>query len=70
MYTATADVRNQIPTLPHNLLDAIRETQGNKVLYEALNAEFMDAYINTKNNEWNEFMSILHEWERTHTIDC
>ncbi|MGE0210648.1 MAG: type III glutamate--ammonia ligase [Parvibaculaceae bacterium] len=56
--------------LPLNLLDAIRLFEKSKFFREALGAEFCDAYVKLKSNEWNAYCRHLTQWERDTTLDC
>lgn len=56
--------------LPLYLIDALREFNKNKVLRDALGAEFCDAFMKIKMNEWNEYSRSLSDWERSNTLDC
>ena len=55
--------------LPLNLLDAIRAFEASTSLRETLGAEFCDAYVKLKTNEWNSYMHHLTDWERGNTLD-
>ena len=55
--------------LPLNLLDALREYDGDALLKEAMGAEFSTAYLKLKNAEWNAYASHFTEWERANTLD-
>jgi glutamine synthetase len=54
--------------LPLNLLDALRELEGNKVLTKALGPA-ADAFLKLKHDEWNAFSRHLTDWERETTLD-
>jgi glutamine synthetase len=56
--------------LPGNLLDALRQLDGNKVIRAGLGDELIDSYIKLKQGEWNSFASSLSDWERSNTLDC
>ena len=58
------------PRLPLNLLDALRLFEQNEVLRRGFGAEFVDAYVKLKTNEWNAYAAHLSTWERRHTLDC
>ncbi len=55
--------------LPLNLLDAIRSFEASTALRETLGAEFCDAYVKLKTNEWNSYTHHLTDWERGNTLD-
>jgi glutamate---methylamine ligase len=56
--------------LPLNLLDAIRLTDGSKLLRRELGGELLDAYVKLKMREWNDYARHLTEWERANSLDC
>ena len=56
--------------LPLNLLDALRALEADERLTAALGAEFSDAYLKLKHDEWNKFARTLTPWERENTLDC
>ncbi|MEO0619564.1 MAG: type III glutamate--ammonia ligase [Pseudomonadota bacterium] len=55
--------------LPLNMLDAIRAFQSSAPLRERLGAEFCDAFVKLKMNEWNAYSHHLTQWERDTTLD-
>jgi glutamine synthetase len=57
------------PKLPLNLLDALRNYDKDAELKEALGAEFSNAYLKLKMQEWNSFATHFSEWEREHTLN-
>ncbi len=56
--------------LPENLLDALRALKKDKGLAGALGAEFTEAYLKLKTDNWNSYAHHLTQWERDHTLDC
>ena len=56
--------------LPLNLLDALRELDGNAVLRAGLGAETVDAFVKLKTADWNDYTRHLTDWEREKTLDC
>jgi glutamine synthetase len=58
-----------LETLPANLLDAIRELEGDDVLREALgrgrDEDYVDYYIRVKRDEWNRYHEQVTPWEIT-----
>jgi glutamine synthetase len=56
-----------LETLPANLLDAIRELDGDDVLREALgrgrDEDYVDYYIRVKRDEWNRYHEQVTPWE-------
>jgi glutamine synthetase len=37
---------------------------------ETLGAEFIDAYLKLKTDNWNDYARHLTTWERDTTLDC
>jgi glutamine synthetase len=70
MYTEGHKAPAGTKKLPLNLLDAIRLTDGSKLLRRELGAEFVDAYVKLKMVEWNDYARTLTDWERKQTLDC
>ena len=68
MYTQGHTVTGA-PRLPLNLLDALREFDGNATLKSALGDNFSAAYVKLKLREWHSSCSHFSDWERTHTLD-
>ncbi len=56
--------------LPLNLLDALRLTDKNKFVREALGDELVTAYVKLRMDDWQSYMRHLTQWERDHTLDC
>ena len=69
MYEEGHKVKNATK-LPLNMLDALRQLDGNKVIRAGLGDELIDSYIKLKQNEWNSYASSLTDWERANTLDC
>ena len=57
------------PTLPLNLLDALRAFEADAVLQQSLGTEFSEAFLKLKYAEWNSFTSKFSVWERMNAID-
>jgi glutamine synthetase type III len=70
MYTEGDKAPAGTKKLPLNLLDALRATEGSKLLRRELGAEFVDAYVKLKTAEWNDYARTLTDWERRNTLDC
>jgi glutamine synthetase len=68
MYTQGHSVKGA-PKLPLNLLDALREYDGDRVLKAAMGAEFSAAYLKLKQAEWNDYAAHFSAWERDNTLD-
>jgi glutamine synthetase len=69
MYEEGHKVKNA-KKLPGNLLDALRQLDGNKAIRAGLGDELIDSYIKLKLGEWDSFASSLSDWERNNTLDC
>ena len=57
------------PKLPLNLIDALREYDGDQRLKDAMGTEFSAAYLKLKHGEWNAYASHFTQWERDTTLD-
>lgn len=68
MYTEPEKARGA-PTLPLNLLDALRAFDRDKALKTALGEGFSSAFLKLKTAEWNAFKAHLSEWEKVNTLD-
>lgn len=64
--TAVSDRRQ----LPDNLLDALRAFEASTILRDGLGAEFVQAYLKLKRNEWRDYASHVSAWELANTLDC
>jgi glutamine synthetase len=69
MYEEGHKVKNATK-LPLNLLDALRQLDGNKVIRAGLSDELIDSYIKLKMQAWNSYTTHLSSWERENTLDC
>lgn len=69
MYTQSHKARGT-RKLPHNMLDAVRVFEKDKVLCEAMGTEFSRAYVKLRNREWDQYSHQLTQWERDTTLDC
>ena len=69
MYTEGHKVRGA-KTLPLNMLDAIRAFEKDKILVQAMGAEFSSAYVKLRSREWAQYCQQLTQWERDTTLDC
>ncbi len=58
-----------MPRLPLNLLDALRNFDKDTELKDMLGNDFARAFIKLKTSEWNSYASHLTEWERANTLD-
>jgi glutamine synthetase len=58
------------PTLPLNLLDAVRALQADRTLSDGIGPEAVAAFAKYKHAEWTDYKSQLTEWERQTTLDC
>ena len=53
----------KLQALPGNLLDALRELNEDELLVNALGKEFTDIFTTIKENEWNDYMNEVSDWE-------
>jgi len=68
MYTEGHRLR-RIRRLPLNLLDAVRLFDSSKIVRNGFGAEFVDAYVKLKLNEWRSYSGSISDWERENTLD-
>lgn len=59
-----------LPTLPENLLDALRLLDEATFLREALSDEFVDSYVMLRKKQWHSYLRHLSQWEIDNTLDC
>lgn len=69
MYTEGDKVKNA-KKLPTNLLDALRLTDKNKFVREAMGDGLIDAYVKLRTKEWDQHCQHISQWERDNTLDC
>jgi glutamine synthetase len=69
MYTDGHTVKD-VRRLPLNMLDALRTTDGSKVVRERFGDSFVDSYIKLRTDEWNAYARHLTQWELNNTLDC
>ena len=69
MYSEPHKARG-VRKLPLNLLDALRALEKDRILCNAMGAEFTTAYLKLKHEDWNSYARHLTDWEREHTLDC
>jgi len=55
--------------LPLNLLDAVRNFDGDEALKSMLGQEFSSAFVKLKTAEWQSYVSHFSAWERENTLD-
>lgn len=58
------------PSLPTNLLDALRHLETSTVFQDALGSECVQAYLKLKYQDWHAFCAQVTPWERETTLDC
>ena len=68
MYTEGHRLK-RIRRLPLNLLDAVRLFDSSKIVRSGFGAEFVDAYVKLKLDEWRSYSGSISDWERDHTLD-
>ena len=59
-----------VPQLPGNLLDALRNLEGNELLAKSLGSGFVFSYLKLKHQEWRDYCTQVSDWELEHTLDC
>lgn len=60
----------KVPSLPQNLLDALRILEADRDMFDLLGNDFMTAFLKLKKAEWAEFAAHLTAWELDTTLDC
>jgi glutamine synthetase len=69
LYTLSAEelAAGNIDLLPANLLDAVRELEGDQVLREALgrtrDGDYLDYFVKVKSGEWQAAHEQITQWE-------
>ncbi len=56
--------------LPLNLLDALRALKSDRILTDATGRSAIEAFLNLKQTEWDDYARHLTSWERENTLDC
>jgi glutamine synthetase len=54
--------------LPRNLLEAIDAFEADSLTHEVFSPQFVSAYVEMKNDEWQLYHSQVSEWEREHYL--
>lgn len=60
----------KIERLPANMLDALREMEGDEDLKQMFGKVFVEAFLKIKKAEWADFCRHLSAWELEKTLDC
>jgi glutamine synthetase len=60
--------RTDAVRLPRTLLEAIDAFEADPLTHEVFPAQFVSAYAEMKNNEWQLYHSQVSEWEREHYL--
>jgi len=55
--------RLRIDQLPANLGEAVEALRKDKVVQAALGQHIFEQYVEAKELEWAEYISVVHEWE-------
>ena len=69
MYTEGHTLKD-VPRLPLNLLDALREFGKSEVLRAGLGDACFNAFLKLKQQDWNNYARHLTQWERDNTLDA
>jgi glutamine synthetase len=69
MYSESDKVKG-VKQLPMNLLDALRLTDKNKFVREAMGDDLINAYVKLRTREWDQHCQHISQWERDNTLDC
>ncbi|MDD4213103.1 MAG: type I glutamate--ammonia ligase [Bacilli bacterium] len=62
-YTREEREQHGIKNLPENLKDAIKELKKSELMRKTLGEHIFQKYIFAKELEWNEYRTLIHEWE-------
>jgi glutamine synthetase len=54
----------QLETLPRSLGEALAALQQDDLIAEALGPQIMERFVEAKLHEWNDYNSVVSEWER------
>ncbi|MDD2211828.1 MAG: type I glutamate--ammonia ligase [Clostridia bacterium] len=65
IYTMTERERKAegITTLPGTLHEALQALAADELIQEALGPHVLNRYLEAKQQEWNEYMTKVHQWE-------
>jgi glutamine synthetase len=69
MYTEGHTLKD-VPRLPLNLLDALREFEKSQVLRAGLGDECFNAFLKLRMRDWNDYTRHMTQWERENTLDA
>lgn len=58
-----------LPKLPHTLIDAINNLKKDTFFNSALGDAFIDNFITLRENEWDRYMSHISDWEISEYMD-
>lgn len=58
-----------IDVLPENLGVALKELSENACLREGLGDDLVEKFLQVKKAEWDEYITVVHEWERDKYLD-
>jgi len=52
-----------IDTLPGTLQESLNALKADKLVKDALGSHVLNCYLEAKQHEWNEYSTIVHQWE-------
>jgi glutamine synthetase len=58
------------PTLPLNLLDALRAFAASDLMRDRLGSALVEGLVKLRTADWNAYAGHLTQWERETTLDC
>ena len=61
--------RLKIDQLPANLSEALDNLEKDRVIRGALGEHIYDHYLAAKRQEWAEYISVVHPWERDRYLE-
>ena len=60
--------KHMIRRVPQNLFDAINDFKEDPLMREVLGNGTYEKYLKGKKQEWADYSTCVHEWERQHYL--
>jgi glutamine synthetase len=61
--------RLKIKQLPANLAEALDNLERDRVVREALGEHIFESFLRNKREEWKQYISVVHQWERDQYLE-
>ncbi len=61
--------RLKIKQLPANLAEALDNLERDRVIREALGEHIFENFLRNKREEWKQYISVVHQWERDQYLE-